>query len=289
MKLNEEQKFFRDSLREYLEEEIEPDVEEKAGSALSKDEVIDYQVSLKEDLGIGFSPDVADDYWGDLAFYGIGSEEISRIWPSLNVTLNMSFPAMFVEYASDDTQDAMLDKLESGEIIGGLAVSEPHSGTDTVNLRTTAEPDGDEYVLNGQKTWVSNAPIADVMLVAAENEETGSREMFLVDQENSPFETSELHKIGWKASPTGEIYLDDVRIPKENNLGNMISKAMAEGNTLQDMLPYPDSVMELFFELKPLNAIFSFMRTGMALMAVGIMQAALEDSIEYVKERESFG
>ncbi len=289
MKLDDEQEFFRDSLREYLEEEIQPDVEEKAGEALSKDEVIDYQVRFKEDLGIGFSPDVADDYWGDLAFYGIGSEEISRVWPSLNVTLNMSFPAMFVEFASDETQDAMLGKLESGEIIGGLAVSEPHSGTDTVNLRTTAEPDGDKYVLNGQKTWVSNAPIADVMLVAAENEETGSREMFLVDQENSPFDTSELHKIGWKASPTGEIYLDDVRVPKDNNLGNMISNAMAEGNTLEEMLPYPDSVMELFFELKPLNAIFAFMRTGMALMAVGIMQAALDDSVEYAKERESFG
>ncbi len=289
MKLDDEQEFFRDSLREYLEEEIQPDVEEKAGEALSKDEVIDYQVRFKEDLGIGFSPDVADDYWGDLAFYGIGSEEISRVWPSLNVTLNMSFPAMFVEFASDETQDAMLGKLESGEIIGGLAVSEPHSGTDTVNLRTTAEPDGDQYVLNGQKTWVSNAPIADVMLVAAENEETGSREMFLVDQENSPFDTSELHKIGWKASPTGEIYLDDVRVPKDNNLGNMISNAMAEGNTLEEMLPYPDSVMELFFELKPLNAIFAFMRTGMALMAVGIMQAALDDSVEYAKERESFG
>jgi len=125
MQLNDERRFFRDSLREFLEEEIAPDVEEKDQEALSKEEVIDYQTTMKEKLGIGFSPDVADEYWGDLAFYGIGSEEISRIWPSLNVTLNMSFPAMFVEYASDETKDAMMGKLESAEIIGGLAVSEP--------------------------------------------------------------------------------------------------------------------------------------------------------------------
>ncbi|MDY7080967.1 MAG: acyl-CoA dehydrogenase, partial [Halobacteria archaeon] len=110
-----------------------------------------------------------------------------------------------------------------------------------------------------------------------------------VDQENSPFETSELHKIGWKASPTGEVFLDDVRIPRDNNLSLMISNAIAEGKQLGDMLPYPDSVIDLFFELKPLNAIFAFMRTGMALMATGISQAALDDSIEYAKERETFG
>jgi alkylation response protein AidB-like acyl-CoA dehydrogenase len=289
MQINEERRFFRDSLREFLEEEIAPDVDEKDDSALSKEEVIEYQTKMKEQLGIGFSPDVAEDYFGDLAFYGIGSEEISRVWPSLNVTLNMSFPAMFVEYASDETKDAMMGKLESGEIIGGLAVSEPKSGTDTVHLGTTARPDGDEYVLNGQKTWVSNAPIADVMLVAAHNEETDAREMFLVDQETSPFETSKLEKIGWKASPTGEVYLDDVRVPEDNNLSKMISNAVVEGNSLGEMLPYPDSVVDLFFELKPLNAIFAFMRTGMALMATGISQAALDDSIEYAKERESFG
>jgi len=307
MRITEERQFFRDSLREFLEEEIAPDVEEKDQKALSKEEVIDYQTTMKEQLGIGFSPDVAEDYFGDLAFYGIGSEEISRVWPSLNVTLNMSFPAMFVEYASDETQDAMMGKLESGEIIGGLAVSEPKSGTDTVHLNTTAEPDvsegtsdgtreataasrdGDEYVLNGQKTWVSNAPIADVMLVAAHNSETEAREMFLVDQETSPFETSKLEKIGWKASPTGEVYLDDVRVPRENNLSVMISNAVKEGKNLKDMLPYPDSVVDLFFDLKPLNAIFAFMRTGMALMATGIAQAALEDSMAYAKERESFG
>jgi len=289
MKITEERRFFRDSLREYLEEEIAPDVDEKDDEALSKEEIIEYQTEMKERLGIGFSPDVADDYFGDLAFYGIGSEEISRVWPSLNVTLNMSFPAMFVEFAADETKDAMMNKLETGEIIGGLAVSEPKSGTDTVHLGTTARPDGDEYVLNGQKTWVSNAPVADVLLVAAHNEETDAREMFLVDQENSPFETSELHKMGWKASPTGEVYLDDVRVPEDNNLSKMISNAVVEGKSLNEMLPYPESVVDLFFDLKPLNAIFAFMRTGMALMATGISQAALDDSVEYAQERESFG
>lgn len=288
MKLNDEQQMFKDNLRDFMESEIAPDVPEKSDRALTKDEIIDYQKKM-ERIGVGFSPELADEYFGDLYFYGIGSEEISRVWPSLNVTLNMSFPVMFVEHASDETREAMMGKLEAGEIIGGLGVSEPDSGSDTVNLDTTAEPVDDGYIINGQKTWVSNAPVADVILIAAQNEESGGKEMFLVDQETSPFETSELHKIGWKASPTGEVYLDDVWVPRENNLSLMVSNALSGGMDLQEFLPFPDSVLELFFELEPLNAIFSFMRTGMALMATGISQAAFEASVEYAQERESFG
>lgn len=110
-----------------------------------------------------------------------------------------------------------------------MAVTEQEAGSDTSKLRTEAKLEGDEYVLNGQKTWITNATIADVALVAAIETDTGMQNFFLVGKGISPFETNELHKIGWNAAPTGEIFFDDCRVPKENAMMEMVSKAFEGG------------------------------------------------------------
>ncbi|MDY7081321.1 MAG: acyl-CoA dehydrogenase family protein, partial [Halobacteria archaeon] len=102
--------------------------------------------------------------------------------------------------------------------MGCIAITEPSGGSDTKEPNTTARKDGDEWVINGEKTWVSNAPIADMAMVVAWNEEMNTRDFFMVDKKNSPFETSDLDKIGWKGSPTGQLFFDDVRIPEENHV-----------------------------------------------------------------------
>jgi len=283
MALPEEYELFRKTLREYMEDNIAPDLPEADKKPLSKDALIDYQKGLIRDLGVGFSPDTEQDYTGDPFMYGIVSEEMSRVWPSLNVSLNMSFPGMFVEHAAEPTRDAMFPKYEAGELVACLGVTEPQAGSDSRQLQTTAEPDGDEWVLNGQKTWVSNAPVADLALVSAINQENGERDMYLVDRENSSFETSMLDKIGWKGSPTGEIFLDDCRIPRGNSFMELITARLESGEDLEDISPLGDT------ELDPLNAMFAFMRTGMGLMSVGIMQAAFEAAVDYCRERETFG
>ncbi|MFC6992167.1 acyl-CoA dehydrogenase family protein [Haladaptatus sp. GCM10025707] len=286
MKLTQDQRLFKETLRDYLEREIAPEVDEMDQEPLSKEQALSYMRDLRE-LGIGYDPDTAEDYFGDLMYYAIGSEEIARVWPSLNVTLNMSFPALWANWASEQTQNAVGDKLDKGELIGCMAVSEPGSGSDTARPNTTARKEGDEYVLSGEKTWVSNAPIADVALVVAHDEEADMQDMFIVDQETSPFETRKLDKLGWKASPTGQIFLDDVRIPAENKLSTSITRMLQQGKDLYE-LPFADSMVELFLNEKPLNAIFSFMRVGMAFMAVGIGQAALDDALAYATDRETF-
>jgi alkylation response protein AidB-like acyl-CoA dehydrogenase len=283
-----EQELFRENLRTYLEEEIAPEVDELDKEPLDKGTALDLLEDL-DDLGLGFDPKTADAYFGDLRYYGIGSEEISAVWPSLNVLLNMSFPAMWVQFASAETQDAYMDLLQQGRCIGCLAVSEPGGGSDTTDARTTATPEGGGYRLTGEKTWVSNATIADVALVVAHDEESGGRDMFLVDGENTGWETSELDKIGWKGSPTGTLVLDDAWVPRGNRMTEMITNTLAEGHALHEVLPFPEPVVELFLERKPLNVIFSFMRTGMALMAVGIMRACFEQALEYARQRETFG
>jgi alkylation response protein AidB-like acyl-CoA dehydrogenase len=113
--------------------------------------------------------------------------------------------------------------------------------------------------------------------------------MFIVDQENSPFDTRKLDKLGWKGSPTGQMFFDDVRVPEDNKLSNAIRNLILEHGDLAEALPFPNEMVDLFLSHKPLNAIFSFMRTGMAAMAVGIQQAAYEDALEYATDRETFG
>jgi len=288
MDLTEEQAAFREDLRGYLEAEVEPVVDEADRSPFTREEMVKYVKDLQE-LGVGFDPETASDFFGDLRRFAIVSEEVSYVWPSLNVGLLMCFPAVFVQHAAEVTRENQLSKLETGECIGSLAVTEPEGGSDTARPRTTARKEGDEYVLEGQKTWVGNAPVADVSLVVAEDEDSGAQDMFLVDREYSDYEAVTLNKLGWKAVNNGRMDLDGVRVPADNKLSNIIGNALREGHHITDVVPFPDSVAELFFEQKALNATFSFMRTGMAFMSVGIMQAAYDAAEAYVTERETFG
>lgn len=279
---------FRRDLRALLAEEIDPVVDEADREPLTREEFIEYTGVLRE-LGIGFEPGVAEEYFGNLERFAVVSEEVSRVWPSLNVALQMSFPSVFVRHAAAETREAQLPKLETGECVGCLAVTEPEGGSDTARPNTVARRDGDEFVLSGEKTWVGNAPIADVALVVAHDEDAGTQDMFLVDRENSPFETETMDKLGWRGVRNGHVYFDDVRVPEDNRLSNVVGNALTEGHDLAEVVPFPESVARLFFQQKALNATFSFMRTGMSFMAVGIMQAALEAALEYAESRETFG
>jgi alkylation response protein AidB-like acyl-CoA dehydrogenase len=279
---------FRRDLRALLEEEIDPVVDEADREPLTREEFIEYTGVLRE-LDIGFEPGVAERYFGNLERFAIVSEELSKVWPSLNVALQMSFPSVFVRNAARETREAMLPKLETGECIGCLAVTEPEGGSDTARPNTVASKDGDEYVLKGRKAWAGNAPIADVALVVAHDDEADAQDMFLVDRESSPFETETMQKLGWTGVRNGRMYFDEVRVPEDNRLSNIVGNALMEGKDLQEIVPFPESVANLFFQQKALNATFSFMRTGMSFMAVGIMQAAFDEALDYVHERETFG
>jgi alkylation response protein AidB-like acyl-CoA dehydrogenase len=122
-------------------------------------------------------------------WYALCAEELGRIWPSLNMLITGCFPVEFLRWASDRTYTSYKDQIDSGEVIGCLAVTEPGSGSHTAEPETTATKEGDEYVLNGEKTWISNATIADVAIVVAFDEEANERDFFVVDRKNSNFES----------------------------------------------------------------------------------------------------
>jgi alkylation response protein AidB-like acyl-CoA dehydrogenase len=288
LELTEEHEMFRESLHGFLEREVEPRLEKRDDGPMSGDEARQILGGL-HDLGLGYDEGTASGWLGDLRFYAVASDEISRVWPSLTMTLNAAAPAIFVRFASQATREAMEPKLAEGACIGCLGVTEPGGGSDSSDPDTTARRDGDEWVLDGEKTWVSNATVADVALVLARNEESGDLDLWLVDRETSPFGSREQPKLGWRASPTGTLVFEGCRVPEANRLPTMLSNALAEGRDLTEAVPWPEGIVELFMGGNPMHVMFSFMRTGMAFMAVGIMEACLEASLDYATQRETFG
>lgn len=281
--LPNEYREFKQSLRSFLDEEIAPAVRRREEGNLTHEEALNFLEKLGQ-IGIGPAGEGGLRAFNDPLGYAIESEEISRVWPSLNMLVTGCFPVEFLRWGSDETREGYRDRLEAGRVVGCFAVTEPGSGSDTTRPGTTARRDGDQYVLNGEKTWVSNAPIADMAVVVAYNVEKEERDFFLVDRETSSFETRAMDKLGWRGSPTGQMFFDECRIPVEHRSVNIMERLY------EDDPGRASALLEegLLAGDEPLNAIFSFLRTGMGAMATGIGQAALEAALDYSTSRETF-
>jgi alkylation response protein AidB-like acyl-CoA dehydrogenase len=289
---NQEQMIFRESLRDFLNNEIAPVVDQKDKKGpLTKAEAIDFMKKFKK-LGLGWDPESMQAQLNDFTLFGILTEELSRVWLSLDLIYTMNFTLLSVLIASERVREKLLPGLQSGDLIGCNAITEPNAGSDNRAVQTTAVLDGDTYIINGSKTWVSNAPIADICFLFARDEK-GNPAFILVDREESPFETRELYKLGLHAAPTGEMFFDDCRVPKENNVVEMMTRMLSgEGlKGLKGELEIPDNfgMGRLFSVMSPISALFCFSRSWMALAAVGVCQAALDASIAYARERVQFG
>ena len=154
------------------------------------------------------------------------TEEIARVSSSLRVQINMqTLGCAFTiyTYGSEELKQKYIPKLVSAEYIGGFAMTEPDAGSDVMAMLSKAEDKGDHWLLNGSKTWISNANVADVVVYYAYTDRSaGSRGMsaFVVELKNfNGVKTSGLEKMGSFSSPTGEVFLDNTRVPKENLLG----------------------------------------------------------------------
>ncbi len=291
----ESQRMFRESIREFLEKEIAPlvDEQEKKGP-MDRDEALEIMRRFRK-IGVGFDVESMSDMGSDPTCIAIMAEEMFRVWPAAAGLIGLSFPAALINVASDDMRERLLPRLLRNEIIGCYAITEPEAGSDNRAMRTTAVLDGDCYRVNGTKTWITNAPVADLCMLVA-NDEKGERIFLLVEREKSPYEVSGLHKLGWRAAPTGEIFFQDCLVPLENNVMSMVAAAMT-GPRLKELLGSdfdPSRLANSRFakmmgSLAPENVIFAFLRSGMALAAAGIAQAALDAAVSYARERKQFG
>ena len=269
--LSSEQAQIRDTVAEFVEEEVVP----RAADIDETDEFPADLVDEMADLGLLGMP-FPMEYGGsglDYHSYAIGLSEISRGSGGLGtvVAAHTSLAGNMVYAFGDDRQkETYLTPLNTGEDIGAFALSEAEAGSDVPAMSTTAEHDGDGYLVNGEKLWISNGSVADTVTVFAKTDPEAGRKgisSFVVrPEEDDGFivEGTE-DKLGDKGCPTAELRFDDMWIPAERLLGE-------EGDGFVQAL-------------KTLNGG----RITIAARSVGIAQAALDAAVEYATEREQFG
>ncbi|PKM76273.1 MAG: acyl-CoA dehydrogenase [Firmicutes bacterium HGW-Firmicutes-15] len=268
-KLTEEQELIRSNMREFALKYVEPIAVELDETARYPKEVIQ---KLSEGGWMGMPFPV--EYGGqgtDYLTYAIAIEELSRSCAATGFTMSVhtSLALMPISiFGTEEQKKKYLTPLAKGEHLGAFALTEPGAGTDVGAATTTAVLDGDEYVLNGTKTFCSNGPVADTFVTFAWTDKSaGPKGMssFIVSKDAPGLKIgSHIMKMGIRASQTSEIIFNNCRIPKANLLGS-------EGSGMKIAMN-----------------CFDHGRIGIAAQSIGIIQAALDESISYSKQRIQF-
>ncbi|TVP50208.1 MAG: acyl-CoA dehydrogenase [Mongoliibacter sp.] len=219
--LNEEHKLVRSSIRDFVKKEISPYIEEWA-----QDAYFPYDIVKKfGDVG-AFGPQIPEEYGGggmDYISYGLIMQEIERGDSGMRSTASVQGSLVMYpiyKFGSEEQKKKFLPKLASGEMLGCFGLTEPDHGSNPSGMKTNFKDMGDHYLLNGAKMWISNSPKADIAVVWAKNEE-GRIHGLIVERGMEGFSTPETHnKWSLRASCTGELVFDNVKVPKENLLPN---------------------------------------------------------------------
>ena len=262
--LSEEHKLIRNTTRAWVKREVSPIIEEYAQQAKFPTEIIK---GLAE-IG-AFGPDIPVEYGGaglDQISYGLIMQEIERgdsgIRSTASVQSSLVMYPIF-KYGNEAQRNKYLPKLASGEWMGCFGLTEPSHGSNPAGMETSFIDKGDHYLLNGAKMWISNAPFAKVAVVWAKNEE-GRIHGLLVERGMEGFSTPETHnKWSLRASATGELIFNNVKVPKENILPNKSGLGA------------------------PLGCLDSA-RFGIAWGAIGAAMDCYDTALRYSKEREQF-
>ncbi|MCL6565160.1 MAG: acyl-CoA dehydrogenase family protein [Acidobacteriia bacterium] len=268
--LTDDQRLIRDTVRNFMETELRPLVRENDREAR-------FPEAQVRKLGeMGFCGMLVPEQWGgsgaDTVSYAIMLEEVARVCAATAVTLSVTNSVVAVplyRHGTEAQRLKYLPRLARGEILGAFCLTEPAAGSDAAGIQSRAERRGDEYLLTGTKTWVTNAGHAGLYLVFAKTDpQAGARGVsaFLVEPTFPGFRISRYEdKMGLRASHSAEVVLQDCRVPAENRLGE-------EGQGLKIALEALDGG-----------------RVGIAAQAVGIAQGALEAAVAYAKQRRAFG
>jgi alkylation response protein AidB-like acyl-CoA dehydrogenase len=265
--LPDEHKEFRDTIRQVVDEKVRPRAAEIDATGEYPWDV--RKLFAEQDiLGLPFAAEYGGTGTGTLMLQ-IAVEEIAKACASSALILMIqelgTLPIQL--FGSDELKDRLLPRCASGEWSPAFALSEPEAGSDAASMRTTAVRDGDSWVINGAKNWITNASIADFYVVFAVTDRENRRmSAFVVEKDRAGFSVGKLeHKLGIKGSPTGSPVFDEVRVPAENLIGT-------EGKGLSIAL-----------------ATLERTRLGAAAQAVGIAQGATDFANAYAKERIAFG
>lgn len=269
-KLTEEHLMVRDAAREFAANELLPGV-------IERDNTQSFPIEIIRKMGqLGFMGIMVDPKYGgsgmDTISYVLIMEELSKIDASASVmvSVNNSLVCFGLEaYGTEDQKQKYLSKLATGEYIGAFCLSEPEAGSDATSQQTTAIEKEDHYIINGTKNWITNGGIADVYLVVAQTDRSkGHRgiNVFIVEKNTAGFNIGPKEdKLGIRGSDTHTLQFNDVKVPKENRIG--------------------EDGFGFTFAMKTLSGG----RIGIAAQALGIASGAYELALKYSKERKAFG
>ncbi len=268
--LSEEHKMLRDAARDFAQKEIAP-------IAAEFDESGEFPYTTIKKMGeLGFMGiEVPEQYGGagmDSLSYVLALEEICKVDASHGVIMSVNnslYCHGILKFGTEDQKKKFITPIASGKAIGAYSLTEPQSGSDAGTMKSRATRDGDFYVLNGRKSWVTSGPVADYfvvfMMTDPEKKQKGVS-AFLVDGKTKGVVRGKKEpKLGIRASATSEIIFEDCRIPAENRLGN-------EGDGFKIAMTVLDAG-----------------RIGIASQALGIAEAAYEAARQYAGQREAFG
>ncbi|WP_328811413.1 acyl-CoA dehydrogenase family protein [Rhodococcus sp. NBC_00294] len=269
---DEQQTAFRKALRTFVDKEIVPVANEWEKTGRYPTEIVDHM----KVMGL-FGITTPEEYGGlelDKVSFTLVYEELARGWMGIAGIVgshNLSC-WMIAKHGTDEQKQSLLPKLATGEWRTGVGLTEPGAGTDLQGIKTTAKRDGDHYVVNGAKTWITNARHANVLPVLVKTDTSATpphkgMSLLLIDTTSEGFEVQrDMGKLGYKGTESCEISFDNVRVPVDALLGGV------EGRGLQQAL----SGLEIG-------------RLNIAGRSVGIAQAAYDAALQYAKERTAFG
>ena len=267
---SENDKLILSSIDKFLEKDVKPYVKEFESEDKYPQDIADKMA----ELGL-FGATISEDYGGlglSAVTYSKIVENVSSVWMSVSGIFNshLIMCAAVEKFGTDEMKNFYLPKFATGELRGGIALTEPDCGTDLQSIKTKATKDNTKYKINGTKTWITNSVQGDVLavLVKTNNEISPPHKgmSLLLVHKDQGYIPRKLKKLGYRGIDTGEVQFNDVEIPLENLIG------AEEGRGLQQIL----SGLELG-------------RINVAARGVGLAKAALDDSIEYSKIRKTFG
>lgn len=265
----EEHEMFRDTVRKFIDREIRP-----YHHQWEKDGIVPREVWLKAGAAGLLCCTVPEEYGGlglDYLFDVIVFEEIARCgYTGPGFLIHCDLVATYIKsFGSEAQKQQWLPKMVSGEAIGALGMTEPHAGSDLKNIRTRAVRDGDDFVINGQKVFISNGQMCDVLVLATKTDRDGGAKgvtLFLVDTSLPGFKRGRnLEKLGLKAQDTSELFFEDLRVPASAMLGG-------EGQGFALMMT------KLAQE-----------RLAQAIRSAAVAEEVIDYTVEYTSTREAFG
>jgi len=268
--LNEEQELLRGEIRRFAEERIRPGLAQRERAHQFPAEI------LREMGEMGLLGMLVGEEFGGAGFdtvsYVVAVEEVARVCPSIAVTMSVTNSVCgwpIYRFGSDELRQRVLPEIASGEVLGAFGLTEPGSGSDAGAMRTIATVDGDDWIINGEKAWITNAGYAGYYVVMAKTDpDAGSRGVtaFVVPSDAPGLAVGQPEeKLGLKASRTAPLTFSNCRVSKANRLG------------------------ELGQGFKIALATLDHSRLGIAAQSVGIHQRALELAVDYAQERVQFG